>query len=160
MVSCGIIICNTHFAVASACNALNNGWPKRSRYERYSVGSVIRRDRLTRLVTLVIELVAASVPRPTADVTCLISRTIFAGDLVLAFFYNRITIRFGSRCSRQKYRLNQMAKLETSIPGLTVRSSNVGHIMRQAFAGLIYVGISAAFASVVFVAWLISLVIW
>ena len=53
-----------------------------------------------------------------------------------------------------------MANLETSIPGLTVRSSRVGHIMSQAFAGLVYVGISAAFASVVFVAWLISLVIW
>ena len=53
-----------------------------------------------------------------------------------------------------------MAKLETSIPGLAVRSSKVGHVMRQAFAGLVYLGISAAFASVVFIAWLISLVIW
>jgi hypothetical protein len=53
-----------------------------------------------------------------------------------------------------------MANLETSIPGLTVRSSRVGHIMSQAFAGLVYVGIFAAIASVVFVAWLISLVIW
>ena len=53
-----------------------------------------------------------------------------------------------------------MANLETSIPDLTVRSSKVGHIMNQAFAGLVYVRISAAFASVVFVAWLISLVIW
>jgi hypothetical protein len=53
-----------------------------------------------------------------------------------------------------------MANLETSIPGLTVRSSKVGHITRQAFSGLVYTGIFAAFASVVFVAWLISLVIW
>lgn len=53
-----------------------------------------------------------------------------------------------------------MANLETSIPGLTVRSSKVGHIMRQAFAGLIYVGIFTAFASAVFIVWLISLVIW
>ena len=53
-----------------------------------------------------------------------------------------------------------MAKLETSVPGLTVLSTKVGHITRQAFAGLVYVGIIAAFASVVFVAWLISLVIW
>jgi hypothetical protein len=57
-------------------------------------------------------------------------------------------------------RLNQMAKLETSIPGLTVRSSKVGHIMRRAFAEIIYLGIIAAFASVIFIAWLISLVIW
>jgi hypothetical protein len=53
-----------------------------------------------------------------------------------------------------------MAKLETSIPGLTVRSSKVGHVMRREFAGLVYLGIFAAFASVVFIAWLISLVIW
>ena len=53
-----------------------------------------------------------------------------------------------------------MANLETSIPGLTVRSSKVGHIMKQAFVELVYLGISAAFASVVFIAWLISLVIW
>ena len=53
-----------------------------------------------------------------------------------------------------------MAKLVTSIPGLTVRSSKVGHIIKQAFVGLVYLGIFAAFASVVFVAWLISLVIW
>ena len=53
-----------------------------------------------------------------------------------------------------------MAKLETSIPGLIVRSSKVGHIMRQAFVGLVYLGIFAAFASVAFIAWLISLVIW
>jgi hypothetical protein len=32
--------------------------------------------------------------------------------------------------------------------------------MSQAFAGLVYVGIFAAFASVVFIGWLISLVIW
>ena len=57
-------------------------------------------------------------------------------------------------------RLNQMANLETSIPGLTVRSSKAGHIMRQAFAALVYMGIFAALASVVFIAWLISLVIW
>ena len=53
-----------------------------------------------------------------------------------------------------------MANLETSIPDLTVRSSKVGHIMRQAFAGLVYLGIIAAFASVAFIAWLSSLVIW
>jgi hypothetical protein len=53
-----------------------------------------------------------------------------------------------------------MAKLETSICGITVRSSTVGHVVRQVFAGLVYVGIIAAFASVVFIAWLISLVIW
>ena len=57
-------------------------------------------------------------------------------------------------------RLNQMAKLETSIPGLTVRSSKVGHVMRREFSGLVYVGIFAVFASVVFIAWLISLFIW
>jgi len=53
-----------------------------------------------------------------------------------------------------------MAKLETSIPGLIVRSSKVGHIMSQAFAGLVYVGIFATFASAAFIAWLITLVIW
>ena len=53
-----------------------------------------------------------------------------------------------------------MAKLEMSIPGLTVRSSKVGHIMRKAFAGFVYLTIFAALASVVFIAWLISLVIW
>ena len=53
-----------------------------------------------------------------------------------------------------------MANLETSIPDLTVRSSKVGHIMRQAFAGFVYLTIFAAFASVVFIAWLISLAIW
>jgi hypothetical protein len=47
LVSYGIIIYDTHFAVASACNALNNGWSKGSRCERYTAGSVIRRDRLT-----------------------------------------------------------------------------------------------------------------
>ena len=49
MASCGIIIYDTHFAAVSACNALSNGWSKKSRYERYTAGSVIRRDRLTRL---------------------------------------------------------------------------------------------------------------
>ena len=49
MASCGVIIYNTHFAVANACNALSNGWSKKSRCERYTAGSVIRRDRLTRL---------------------------------------------------------------------------------------------------------------
>jgi hypothetical protein len=87
LVSCGIIIYDTLFAVASACNALNNGWPKRSRYEKYSVGPVIRRDRLMRLVTWVIELVAVSVVRPTADVSRLVSRTIFVAHLVLARWY-------------------------------------------------------------------------
>ena len=53
-----------------------------------------------------------------------------------------------------------MAKLETSVPDLTVLSSKVGHITRQVFAGLVYMGIIAAFASVVFIGWLISLVIW
>jgi hypothetical protein len=53
-----------------------------------------------------------------------------------------------------------MAKLETSIPGLTVRSSKVRHIMRQAGVALVYLGIVATFASVTFIAWLISLVIW
>jgi hypothetical protein len=53
-----------------------------------------------------------------------------------------------------------MAKLEMSIPGLTVRSPKVGHIIRQAFAGLVYLGTFATFASVAFIAWLISLVIW
>jgi hypothetical protein len=57
-------------------------------------------------------------------------------------------------------RLNQMAKLGTSIPGLTVRSSKPGHIIKQAFAGLVYLGIFMSFAFVVFIAWLISLVIW
>jgi hypothetical protein len=87
LASCGIIIYDTHFAVASACNALNNVWPKRSRYERYTAGSVIRRDRLMRLVTWVIELVAESVIRPTADVSRLVSRTIFVAHLVLARWY-------------------------------------------------------------------------
>ena len=53
-----------------------------------------------------------------------------------------------------------MAKLGTSIPGLTVRSSKPGHIIKQAFAGLVYLGIFMSFAFVVFIAWLISLVIW
>jgi hypothetical protein len=53
-----------------------------------------------------------------------------------------------------------MANLETSIPGLTVRTSKVGYITRQAFAGRVYMGIFAAFACVAFIAWLISLVIW
>jgi hypothetical protein len=53
-----------------------------------------------------------------------------------------------------------MAKLGISIPGLTVRSSKVGHIIKQGFAGLVYLGIFMSFASVVFIAWLISLVIW
>jgi hypothetical protein len=57
-------------------------------------------------------------------------------------------------------RLNQMANRKTSIPGLTVRSSKVGHIMRRAFAEIVYLGIIAAFASVTFIGWLISLVIW
>jgi hypothetical protein len=53
-----------------------------------------------------------------------------------------------------------MAKLETSIRGLTVRSSKVGYIISRAVADIVYLGIIAAFASVVFIAWLISLVIW
>ena len=52
-----------------------------------------------------------------------------------------------------------MANRKTSIPGLTVRSSKVGHIMRRAFAEIVYLGIIAAFASVIFIGWLISLVI-
>jgi hypothetical protein len=57
-------------------------------------------------------------------------------------------------------RLNQMAKLETSIFGLTVRRSMVQHIVGQAGVALVYLGIVATFASVTFIAWLISLVIW
>jgi hypothetical protein len=57
------------------------------------------------------------------------------------------------------YRLDQVAKLEI-IRGITVQSSTVGHIVRQAFAGFVYLTIFAALASVVFIAWLISLVIW
>ena len=53
-----------------------------------------------------------------------------------------------------------MANLETSIPGLAARRSMVRHIIGQAGVALVYLGIFAAFASVVFVAWLISLVIW
>jgi hypothetical protein len=53
-----------------------------------------------------------------------------------------------------------MAKLETSIPGLTARRSMARHIMGQAGVALVYLGISAAFASVIFIVWLISLVIW
>ena len=53
-----------------------------------------------------------------------------------------------------------MAKLEISIRGITVQSSTVGHVVRQIFAGLVYVGIIAVFTSVIFIAWLISLVIW
>ena len=53
-----------------------------------------------------------------------------------------------------------MAKLGTSILGLTVRSFKVAHIIKQGFAGLVYLGIFMSFASVVFIAWLISLVIW
>jgi hypothetical protein len=52
LASCGIIIYDTHFAAVSACNALSNGWSKKSRYERCTAGSVIRRDRLTRSGTL------------------------------------------------------------------------------------------------------------
>ena len=87
MVLCDIIIYDTHFAVACAWNALKNGWPKRARYERYTAGYVIRRDPLRRLVTLVIELAAASVLTPAANVSCLVSRTIFADDLTLARWY-------------------------------------------------------------------------
>ena len=57
------------------------------------------------------------------------------------------------------YRLDQLAKLEI-IRGITARSATVGHVVRQKFAGLVYVHICAAFASVVFIGWLISLVIW
>ena len=53
-----------------------------------------------------------------------------------------------------------MTNLEAEIRGLTVRGSKVGHIISQAFAEIVYLGIIAAFASVVFIAWLISLVIW
>ena len=59
-----------------------------------------------------------------------------------------------------KYRLDQMAKLEISIRGITVQSSTVGHVVRQIFAEIVYLGIIAAFASVIFIGWLISLVIW
>ena len=76
---------------------------------------------------------------------------------MLAYFDKGGTIRFGVWCNM--YRLDQMAKLEI-IRGITVRSSTVGHVVRQKFSGLVYVRICAAFASVVFIGWLISLVIW
>jgi energy-converting hydrogenase Eha subunit E len=53
-----------------------------------------------------------------------------------------------------------MAKLEMSIPGLTVRRSMVRHIIGQAGVALVYLGIFATFAFVTFIAWLSSLVIW
>ena len=53
-----------------------------------------------------------------------------------------------------------MAHLETSISGLTARRSRVRHIMEQAGVALVYLGIVATVASVTFIAWLISLVIW
>ena len=52
-----------------------------------------------------------------------------------------------------------MAQLETSIPGLAARQSMGRHIIGQAGVALVYLGIIAAFASVIFIAWLISLVI-
>src|SRR5450631_1533054 len=61
-------------------------------------------------------------------------------------FYRRGTIRLGSRW--KKYRLNQMAKLEMSVPGLAVRKSTAQHIMGQASVALVYLGIVAAFALV------------
>ena len=76
---------------------------------------------------------------------------------MLELFHKRGTIRFGVWCNM--YRLDQMAKLEI-IRGITVQSSTVGHIVRQAFAEFVYLTIFAALASVVFIAWLISLVIW
>jgi hypothetical protein len=76
---------------------------------------------------------------------------------VLAYFDKGGTIRFGVWCNM--YRLDQLAKLEI-IRGITARSATVGHVVRQKFAGLVYVHICAAFASVVFIGWLISLVIW
>jgi hypothetical protein len=69
---------------------------------------------------------------------------------LLAFFYNRETIPFGLL---EGY---QMSQLETSVPSLTGRSSKVRHVMGEA---LVYLGIAATFASVMFIVWLISLVV-
>src|ERR1035441_3825256 len=57
-------------------------------------------------------------------------------------------------------RLNQMAKLETSIPGLTARRSRARHITGQAGVALVYLGIVATFAFVTFIACMFWLVIW
>ena len=53
-----------------------------------------------------------------------------------------------------------MAKLETSIPGLTARRSMARHIMGQAGVALVYLGIVATFAFVTFIACMFWLVIW
>ena len=53
-----------------------------------------------------------------------------------------------------------MAKLETSIFGLTARRSMVQQIMGQAGVALVYLGIVATFASVTFIACLFWLLIW
>ena len=58
------------------------------------------------------------------------------------------------------YRLNLMAQLETSVPGLTARKSTARHIMGQASVALVYLGIVAAFALVTFIACLFWLLIW
>ena len=52
-----------------------------------------------------------------------------------------------------------MARLEI-IRGITVRSSTAERDVRREFSGLVYVRICVAFASVVFIGWLISIVIW
>jgi hypothetical protein len=53
-----------------------------------------------------------------------------------------------------------MAKLETSIRGLTARRSMARHIMGQAGVALVYLGIVATFAFVTFIACMFWLVIW
>jgi hypothetical protein len=53
-----------------------------------------------------------------------------------------------------------MAQHGTTAPTFITESSKVRHMMGQALVGLAYLGIIVTFASVTFIAWLISLIIW
>jgi hypothetical protein len=53
-----------------------------------------------------------------------------------------------------------MAKFDTSITDFASHNFKRRNIMRQAFGVAVYLGIVAVFASVTFIAWLISLVVW
>jgi hypothetical protein len=50
--------------------------------------------------------------------------------------------------------------METDITGLHMRSSVIRHALRLTSVALVYLGIIAAFGSVVFIGWLMSLLIW
>ncbi len=53
-----------------------------------------------------------------------------------------------------------MTQRGTTAPTLITESSKVRHIMGHALVGLVYLGIIMTFATVTFIAWLISLIIW